>query len=178
MFDRNSDVSRIRSPWDACESWSADINPWEQDWWCQRPLCVCLGVSLLQHAHTHTHKHHISTCRDTWETRPPHSLACMHTFAHSNANTHLTRKSSSPILPLWKSRPQTWHAMIREDLRTDVTSQRRRPITSRPEQDFILHIKTKYPTVSWNQTDEAVLFIRRDSRLYKDGRQKRRTRVR
>lgn len=59
MFDRNSDVSRIRSPWDACESWSADINPWEQDWWCQRPLCVCLGVSLLQHAHTHTQTSHL-----------------------------------------------------------------------------------------------------------------------
>ena len=123
MSDRISDVSRIWSRLSRVWKWRFCVQHTEAD-----PLTVihesrtddvrhrCVFVWVFHFCSLHTHTH---TCRDTWETRPPHSLACMHTFVHSNANTHLTRKSSSPILPLWKSRPHTWHAMIREDLRTD-----------------------------------------------------------
>ena len=117
-----------------------------------RGRCVCLGVSLLQHTHTHTHA----------ETREKRGLRTL-----SHACTHLRTRTQTHI----------WHANLprpsspsgnpghrRDTQRSEkisgrtVTSQRRRPITSRPEQDFILHIKTKYPTVTWNQTDWFYLY--------------------
>ncbi len=113
--------------------------------WCQfHPdavvyLCICGCSSTNTHKHNSAHTSiHISTCRDTWKRRPPPppcSHACMHTFVHSNANTTLTRKASSPILPLWESRPPTWHATVtaREELRTDgnITAATANHVTSR-----------------------------------------------
>lgn len=48
-------------------------------------------------------RHHAETRENYIKERRHHPLACMHTSAHSNANTRLTRKASSRTLPCYKN---------------------------------------------------------------------------